>query len=93
MSGLFANLPTFPVALPADELRLLRRLRGCDWPSNQEVDEEDHAPARRLADRGLLKISRQKSDPVAMWPTWYAGLLSSAALRAHTDILADKGEP
>lgn len=79
---LFDNLPTFPVALPDDELALLAKLGGCDWPCNQEIDWEDRAPARRLERRGLIKISRQKMDPVAMEPDWFAGKLAMAGIRA-----------
>jgi hypothetical protein len=75
---LFDNLPQFPVALPDDELALLAKLNGCDWPSNQEVDLRDHAAARRLEKRGLIKISRQKMDPVAIDPDWFAGKLPLA---------------
>lgn len=78
---LFDALPTFPVALPDDELSLLAKLRGCDWPTNQEVDWDDHAAARRLEKRGLIRIGREKNDPVASYPTWYAGKLQDAALR------------
>jgi hypothetical protein len=79
--SLFPDLPAFPVALPDDELRLLARLRGCEWPDNQEVDQSDHAAARRLEKRGLIKISRQKMDPVSIWPDWFAGLLPTAVVR------------
>lgn len=81
MSALFDSLPAFPVALPEDELRLLRSLDGCDWPTNTEIYEEDHPVARRLEKRGLVKISRMKSDPVASYPTWYAGRLPTAGIR------------
>jgi hypothetical protein len=78
---LFDNLPQFPIALPDDELALLAKLNGCDWPSNQEVDWQDHAAARRLEKRGLIKISRQKMDPVAIDPDWFAGKLPQAGIR------------
>jgi hypothetical protein len=78
---LFEHMPVFPVALPDDELALLARLDGCDWPTNQEVDWEDYPAARRLERRGLIKISRQKSDPIAIDPTWYAGKLPDASVR------------
>lgn len=78
---LFPDLPVFPAALPADELALLATLKGCEWPSVQEVDADQHAAARRLAAKGLVKISRQKDDPVAIWPTWYVGKLPASGLR------------
>jgi hypothetical protein len=79
---LFDALPVFPVALPADELALLASLEGCDWPTNQEVAWEERAAARRLEARGLIKVSRQKMDPVADEPTWFAGRLPAAGVRA-----------
>jgi len=82
---LFADLPQFPCALPHDELALLRKLVGCDWPTNQELDWSDRPAARRLAEKGLIRISRQKSDPVATDPDWYAGKLPAASIRGETD--------
>ena len=79
---LFDELPVFQVALPEDELALLAKLNGCDWPTNQALEWEEHAAARRLEGRGLLKISRQKDDPIASYPTWYAGKTPTAAIRA-----------
>lgn len=81
MGGLFTSLPCFPGAVPTDELRLLASLEGCDWPTYTAIDETDHAAARRLAARGLIKISRQKDDPAAHYPTWYVGRLPDAGLR------------
>lgn len=78
---LFVDLPQFPAALPDDELALLAKMEGCDWPTHQEIDWEDRAPARRLEQRGLIKISRQKMDPVACEPDWFAGKLPSSAIR------------
>lgn len=78
---LFNALPVFPVSLPADELAVLAKLSGCDWPTNQEIKWQDHAAARRLEKRGLIKISRQKDDPVAIEPTWYAGKLPTSGMR------------
>lgn len=78
--SLFNNLPEFPVALPDDELRLLSRLP--EYERVQEVAEEDHAACRRLERRGLVKVQREKSDPVAMRPTWYAGKLPAASIKA-----------
>jgi len=88
---LFNNLPTYPIALPKDELRLLAKLNGCEWPTNQEVDWSDRPAARRLEKRGLIKISRQKMDPVSIEPDWFAGkspaatvaLVFAADARAH----------
>lgn len=79
---LFTVLPILPASLPYDELALLAKLRGCNWPTNQEVDWEDRAAARRLEKRGLIKISRQKMDPVALEPEWFAGKLPSAGIRS-----------
>lgn len=76
---LFDSLPSFPIALPDDEVRFLRSLPH--WPTNQEVSGEDEPIARRLERRGLIKISRQKMDPVAIWPTWFAGKLAAANIR------------
>ena len=78
---LFEALPEFPVSLPDDELSLLARLNGCDWPTNQEIDWRDYPAARRLEKRGLIKIARQKDDPVAHYPTWYAGRTGSSQIR------------
>lgn len=80
---LFADLPEFPVALPDDELRLLARLPVYD--TTQEIDWEDEAACRRLEKRGLVKVHRQKDDPIAMRPTMYAGKLLAAALRARKE--------
>ena len=77
---LFDALPQFPVALPDDELRLLATLKGCDWPMNQEVAWNDYPAARRLEKRGLIKISRQKMDPIATDPEWFAGRLPASGI-------------
>jgi hypothetical protein len=87
---LFDNLPQFPIALPDDELALLAKLDGCDWPTNQEVDWEDRPAARRLEKRGLIKISRQKMDPVAGEPDWFAGKLPQSGIRTLTP--SDRGD-
>lgn len=79
---LFDSLPVFPAALPADELALLARIEGSNWPDVVEIDWEDRATARRLEKRGLIKISRQKMDPVALEPDWFAGKLPTAGIRA-----------
>lgn len=89
---LFDDLPTFPVALPADELALLAKLNGCDWPSNQEVDWDDRPAARRLEKRGLIKIERQKMDPVAVGPEWFAGKLPEAKIQAVAVRMPDDGQ-
>ena len=78
---LFETLPLFPASLPVEELALLAKLRGCEWPTSREVDWGDHTAARRLESRGLIKISRQKDGPDASWPTWYAGKLPSSEIR------------
>ena len=80
MSGLFDNLPEFPVALPNDELALLARLP--EWPTSTEVDDEEQAACRRLEKRGLVKLHRWKDDPMAIRRTWYAGKLPTAMPRA-----------
>lgn len=76
---LFRSLPEFPPALPNDDLRLLAVLP--DWDTTQEVPEEQHAAAGRLERRGLIKISREKMDPIAMRPTWFAGRLPASRLQ------------
>lgn len=82
---LFDQLPEFPAALPDDELALLARLPV--WDTRMELVEEEHAAARRLEKRGLIKISRWKSDPIALRPDWYAGKLPTASLReAHGEL-------
>lgn len=83
---LFDSLPMFPVALPDDELALLAKLDGCDWPTNREVDWEDRPAARRLEKRGLIKISRQKMDPIAIEPDWFAGKMPASGLRWVGDL-------
>jgi hypothetical protein len=84
MTGpLFAELPVFPCAMPDDELKLLAKLDKCDWPTTTEVGWRDLPAARRLEKRGLVKIIRQKMDPVAIAPEWFAGKLPASQLRAH----------
>lgn len=77
--SLFENLPTFPVALPDEELFILGRLP--EWPTTQEVYVDDHAIVGRLERRGLVKVSRL-SDGLGSLPTWWAGKLPAASLRA-----------
>lgn len=79
MDNLFGDLPSFPVALPDDELRLLSQMP--DWPSNMEIDRDQYAACRRLEKRGLIKIERQKMDPVAIDPDWFAGKLPTSSVR------------
>jgi hypothetical protein len=79
MSDLFSDLPSFPPALPDDELQFLAKLPL--WDSAMRLDDEEHAIARRLEKRGLIKISRSKDDPCASRSTWWAGKLPTAALR------------
>lgn len=79
MSGLFDDLPAFPVARPDDELRLMARLP--DWPTITEVDDDEHAACRRLERAGLVKVCREKNDPSAIRPTWYAGRMAASRLR------------
>lgn len=79
MSGLFDNLPEFPPSLPSDELRLLASLP--DFDAVTEVFEEDHAACRRLERRGLVKVQREKMDPIATRPTWFAGKLNAGKRR------------
>lgn len=83
--GLFDDLPVFPVSLPEDELRLLADIAGCEWPTNREIPQDQHATARRLAEKGLIKISRQKMDRDASWPTWFIGKMPNAQIREARD--------
>lgn len=78
---LFDALPQFPVALPDEELALLNRLRDCEWPDNTELSQDERPIARRLAAKGLIKITRQKMDPISIEPDWFAGLLPAANIR------------
>lgn len=80
--ALFAELSVFPVSLSDNELKLLAMLEGCDWPTNTEIDRHDWPAAKGLEKRGLIKISRQKMDPVAIEPEWFAGKLPASHLRA-----------
>jgi len=66
---LFDDLPTYQLPLPQDELLLLGIVPEPGY--EVEIDQGQHAAARRLAGRGLITISRQKMDPVATWPTWF----------------------
>lgn len=85
MSLFDTPLPTFPPALPEDELQLLRMLP--DYGDNQcvtEVSDEWHAAARRLERRQLIKIQREKTDDLAFRPTWFAGVLPAGRVRPIT---------
>jgi hypothetical protein len=77
--SLFGDLPEFPPSLPDDELRLLAALP--EWTTTQEIPECDHAPARRLERRGLIRIERHRTDPIAIRPTWFGGKLPGATVR------------
>ena len=74
MAQLFETLPSFAVPLPQAELQLLVTL---PWYGEDErvaeINPCDEPLARRLERRGLIKIQRQKMDPVAIRPTWFAG--------------------
>lgn len=89
---LFDNLPSFPTALPADELALLATLDGCDWPDYMSIEWNERPAARRLEKRGLIKISRHKTDPIATEPDWYAGKLPASRIRAAMGSDMGKGE-
>ena len=73
MSGLFEpdELPTFVVPLPQAELRLLSSLP--EWPTIQEVDDTDQPAMRRLERLGLVRVSREKTDPISTFTTPFAG--------------------
>lgn len=77
MADLFGGLPSFPVPLPQLALRLLSRLP--EWPDTQEVEPVDWPEMNLLARRGLIRIERQKTDPVAVYATPFAGRLSPEA--------------
>lgn len=87
---LFEKLPQFPHALPDDELRLLSSLP--EWDVTQELSDEEHAPARRLEKRGLIKIQRHKMDTIAIAPTWFAGKLTALTLAALGKVPTREGE-
>lgn len=69
---LFGALADDPAPLPCDEAALLADLPI--YPDTQRV--EDEACCRRLERRGLVKVHREKDDPVAMRPTFYAGRIA-----------------
>lgn len=70
---MFGDLPNHAAPLPPEDAALLVSLP--EWPTTTEVDQTDHPSCRRLERRGLLKVSREKMDPVAIQPTWFAGRL------------------
>lgn len=72
MSALFQNLPAYPPALPDDELRLLASLPI--WDTQQELDQRELPVARRLARKGLVKISQCQG-------VFAAGKLATASVR------------
>lgn len=94
MVDLFPDAPVFPVALPDDELRVLRYLP--DWDAVAQtvtrIDDGDYAAARRLEKRGLIKLSRWKDDPIQVYPELYGGKLPAAtSIRALTPT-AEEGK-
>ena len=78
MGELFELLPAYPKALPDDELRFLASLP--EWDTVQELLDEEIAVARRLARRGLVKISRWKADPSGVVCTYGAGRLPASVI-------------
>lgn len=68
------NDTLFPVTddfapLRSEDAALLARLAiGAEI----EIERIEHAACRRLAARGLVRISRQKLDPIATEATWFA---------------------
>jgi hypothetical protein len=83
MADLFPEAPSFPPALPGDELRLLASLPAYD--TVQEISVEDEAACRRLERRGLVKVHRWKDDPIAIRPTLYAGRLYDGPVPTSTE--------
>jgi hypothetical protein len=71
--GLFPALPDDPAPLPCDKAALLSDLPT--WPTTQEIAGEQEGACRWLERRGLVKVERCKSDPIAIRPTMYAGRL------------------
>ena len=80
---LFHNLPQFPPALPDADLRFLVRLP--EWPTTVDIELEDRAMARRLAKKGLVKITRQ-SDPLGGYATWSVGKIMKLRIRFPKDF-------
>lgn len=65
--------------LKADEVELLRALPS--YPTTEAMGECCYPAARRLETKGLIKVHREKDDPIATRPTWYAGV-TETGLRA-----------
>jgi hypothetical protein len=79
---LFEELPSFPPALPDDELRLLASLPDYEpGETVQAIDAGDEAACRRLERRGLVKVKRWKDDPAGIRRTMYAGRTALAKVR------------
>ena len=70
---LFIGLPDDPAPLPRDEAALLADLPI--YPMTQAVDQRDEATCRRLERRRLVRVHREKDDPIAIRPTFYVGRL------------------
>jgi hypothetical protein len=70
---LFSTLPDDPAPLPDDEAALLAALPV--YPTTTAVQQESEACCRRLERRGLVKVHREKDDPIAIRPTFYVGRL------------------
>ena len=73
MSGLFSALPTDPAPLHPDDAALLASLPVYPTVEEMDWDLDLEACCRRLERRGLVKIHRWKSDPVAIRPTMNVG--------------------
>ncbi len=73
MSTLFGDLPDDPAPLARDEKVLLADLPI--YPMTQAVSQRDEGCCRRLERRGLVKVHREKDDPIAIRATFYAGRL------------------
>jgi hypothetical protein len=71
MVMLFPDLSDDPAPLDPDAAALLAALPVYPW--TQEVLPEQEAACRRLEKRGRVRVTREKSDPIATRPTWYAG--------------------
>lgn len=73
LTGLFGDLPDDRAPLNRGDAGLLASLPT--YPETAALDDWDEASARRLEKRGLIRVEREKSDPIAVRPTWYAGRL------------------
>jgi hypothetical protein len=74
----FHELPKSSLSLSDDELALLALLPY--WPSVIELQADETKIAHRLAKRGLVKITRQKSNAVCPQPTVCAGKMATVVL-------------